>query len=101
MAFPQRVAQLPDVPTTAESGYPNMIGGVWRALSLPKSTPKPLVNYLASVFEQALNSEEFKADAKKIGINPVFMGPEALAAFLDKEFAFYDKKTEEWGIRVK
>ncbi len=101
VAFTSRVAQLPDVPSTAEAGYPDIVQGIWRVLSVPKNTPKPLVNYLASVFEQTLNNAEFKVDAKKLGINPVYMGPEELTVFLDKEFKFYETKTEEWGIRVK
>jgi tripartite-type tricarboxylate transporter receptor subunit TctC len=100
VAFTGRVAQLPDVPATAECGYPDIVEGIWRALSLPKQTPKPIVDYLAHVVEQTLNNAEFKADAVKLGINPVFMNTEALAAFLDKEFAFYEEKTKEWGIRI-
>ena len=101
VASAKRVSQLPDVPTTAEAGYPNIVEGIWRVLSVPKKTPKPLVDYLASVFQQTLENPAFLADAKTIGINPVYMGPEEVSAFLDKEFAFYEKKTEEWGIRVK
>jgi len=101
VASDKRVAQLPDVPTTGECGYPDAVQGVWRLISVPKKTPKPLVDYLASVFEQALANPEFKKDAQKLGINPVYMNPEQVSAFIEEEFKYFDKKTTEWGIRVK
>ncbi len=101
VASEKRVAQLPDVPTTAECGYPQIVQGVWRLISVPKKTPKPVVDYLASVFEQTLASPDFKADADKLGINPVFMNTEQVNAFIEQEFVYFAKKTEEWGIRVK
>ena len=96
-----RVAQLPDVPTVGECGYAGAEQGIWRLVSVPKATPKPIVDYLASVFEQVLANPEFKEEAKKIGVNPVFIGPDKVAAFIDDEFKYFEKKTEEWGIRVK
>ena len=101
VAFTSRVAQLPDVPTTGEAGYPDILQGIWRIISVPKNTPKPIADYLASVFEATLKSPDFQADAKQIGVNPVFLGPKEVNTFIEEQYAFFEKKTEEWGIRVK
>ncbi len=39
----ERLASLPDVPTTAEAGYPNVTIGVWHGLYAPAGTPEPIV----------------------------------------------------------
>ncbi len=101
VASEARVAQLPDVPTAAECGYPNVMQGIWRLISVPKKTPKPIVDYLADVFKQVLDNPDFKRDAIQLGINPVYLSPEQLTSFLENEFKYFEQKTEEWGIRVK
>jgi tripartite-type tricarboxylate transporter receptor subunit TctC len=46
VATDQRSAVLPDVPTMAEAGVPNVQGGLWLALFAPAHTPPAVVDYL-------------------------------------------------------
>lgn len=101
VAFGSRVEQFPDLPTVAEAGYPGMTQSIWRILTIPNNTPEGIVEYLASVFENTVNDPAFQSDARRIGMNPVFMGPKELKTFVDEEHEYYVKRTGEWGIRVK
>ena len=101
VAYDERVSQIPDVPSVAELGYPEMTQTIWRCLTLPKKTPPEIVAYLEAVFEKVINDPEYQAEAKKMGVNPVFMGSRDLEEFVEKEYQYYAEKSKEWGIRVK
>jgi len=45
---PERLEKYPDIPTTAEAGYPNINKGAWYAIMAPAGTPKEIVDKLAS-----------------------------------------------------
>ncbi len=47
MSSAQRVPQLPDVPTIAESGYPGFEGVGWGGLVVPIATPKDIVDRIS------------------------------------------------------
>lgn len=101
VAYDDRVAQIPDVPSVKELGFPEMTQTIWRCLTLPKKTPPEIVAYLEAVFEKVIADPAFQAEARKIGVNPVFMGAADLEKFVEKEYEYYAEKTKEWGIRVK
>lgn len=57
VAAPQRLATLPDVPTSAEGGLPEFEYQGWNALFVPKGTPAPIVARLNAVAREAIASE--------------------------------------------
>lgn len=97
----ERLPQLPDLPTTAEQGYPGMVQVMWRVLTLPKGTPASLREYLEAVFRAAVENPAFVAEAAAMGINARFMGSGDLALFLEQEFAHFADMTRLWGIRIE
>ena len=101
VAYDERVAQIPDVPSIVELGYPDMTQTIWRCFTLPKKTPPEIVAYLEAVFEKVINDPEYLEEARKIGVNPVFMGSKDLEKYIEKEYEYFAEKTQEWGIRVK
>jgi tripartite-type tricarboxylate transporter receptor subunit TctC len=42
VTIPQRSAALPQVPTTAEAGYPEVVGTAWAGIFVPLKTPAPV-----------------------------------------------------------
>ena len=101
VAYDERVEQIADVPSTKELGYPEMTQTIWRCFTLPKNTPSEIVSYLEAVFKKVIENPEYLAEARRIGVNPVFMGARDLEAYVEREYAYYAEKTREWGIRVK
>lgn len=49
-----RLSSLPDVPTIAELGYPNVTFTAWSSIVLPAGTPQPVVDKLAKAFGESL-----------------------------------------------
>jgi tripartite-type tricarboxylate transporter receptor subunit TctC len=63
----QRRAELPDVPTIAESGFPDYLVSVWFAIAVPAKVPETIAGILKSSLDRALNDETFRASLGKIG----------------------------------
>jgi hypothetical protein len=62
---------LPDVPTVAESGYPDYEVDQWFGLWAPAKTPKEAVSQLAGWFNAALHTLEIKQKLVVQGLFPV------------------------------
>ena len=67
----QRVPDLPDVPTMAESGYPDYAVSVWYGISAPAKLPDDIAQRLSASLDRALNDEAFRASLEKIGFPPL------------------------------
>lgn len=101
VAFERRVSQFPEVPTTAELGYPDMTQSIWRVFSVPLGTSPAIVRRLESAFWRVLVNPEFRGEAEAIGVIPQFMNAEETRDFIEREYQFYAERTQEWGIRVR
>ncbi len=65
----QRSPQLPDVPTVAEVGLPQLSTTVWFGLSGPKNLPTTIVKRLTEAHQQISNSPEFKTRMSVAGLS--------------------------------
>ncbi len=81
----QRASIAPDVPTMAETGLPGYDLGLWFGLLAPAGTPKPTIDKLAHVANEALKSNDVIEPLRKIGIEPVGGSPEDFARYIDAE----------------
>ena len=81
----QRASIAPDVPTMAETGLPGYDLGLWFGLLAPAGTPKPIIDKLAHVANEALKSNDVIEPLRKIGIEPVGGSPEDFARYIDAE----------------
>ena len=67
----QRIADLPDVPTIAESGYPDFSVSVWYGISAPVKVPDEVAQKIVASLDRALTDEAFRASLEKIGFPPL------------------------------
>ena len=67
----RRIADLPDVPTIAESGYPDYSVGVWYGVSAPAKVPEEITQKITASLNRALSDEPFRATLEKIGFPPL------------------------------
>jgi tripartite-type tricarboxylate transporter receptor subunit TctC len=58
--MPNRLAELPNVPTMAEQGFPGIGTNAWQALFAPAATPKPIVDKLYAAVASVLSRPEMK-----------------------------------------
>jgi tripartite-type tricarboxylate transporter receptor subunit TctC len=67
----QRIADLPDVPTMAESGYPEYGVSVWYGVSAPTKLPDDVAQKLTASLNKALSDDTFRASLDKVGFPPL------------------------------
>lgn len=61
----ERVSTMPDVPTAAEQGFPEMVMVSSRGFAVPKGLPDPVLTKLRTTLEKIASSKQHQAKAKK------------------------------------
>ena len=82
---PQRSPAVPNVPTVAESGYPNFSARGWFGLFGPANLPPRIVEALNKATTDALRDPEVIAKFEKLGVIPDPHTPASFASFLQVE----------------
>jgi tripartite-type tricarboxylate transporter receptor subunit TctC len=89
IAAPERLASLPDVPTTGEAGV-DFIFSAWNAMVAPQGTPKDIVGKLADALSKALDDPTVQARYVELGSSapdPADRGPSGLQKLVEGEVA--------------
>jgi tripartite-type tricarboxylate transporter receptor subunit TctC len=89
-----RHPMLPNVPTTTEAGLPGFELEAWVGLFAPAGTPAAIVAQLSEQVKKALELPETRQRAAALGIEPRYLGPDALASLVQRD-------TEYWGKVIK
>jgi tripartite-type tricarboxylate transporter receptor subunit TctC len=66
-AAPQRSKLMPNVPTTAEQGFPQLLGGGFFGLMAPSGTPKPIIDRIHAAVRDATREAEFRDKLTGLG----------------------------------
>jgi len=85
VAGPMRLAELPDVPTMREAGFPTLATGAWTALLAPRDTPPAIIASLNAATNAALQTEPMKSALLKLGAQPRGGTPQDLADHIQNE----------------
>jgi tripartite-type tricarboxylate transporter receptor subunit TctC len=96
-----RVKSLPDLPTTAESGLPDVEVGVWHGLYVPAETPDDAVKALTAALEAALADQGVIDKLAELGTAPVSadqVTPEAHTEQLRAQIDLWKPIIEEAGV---
>jgi tripartite-type tricarboxylate transporter receptor subunit TctC len=96
----KRVPQLPDVPTLAESGFPNFEYQVLYGVMAPAGTPPDRVARLNGAIERALASPTLREKLAGIGVNEHPGTPEDFAKFLTSERSKFAEAVKVSGAKV-
>jgi tripartite-type tricarboxylate transporter receptor subunit TctC len=96
---PKRSPVLPDVPTIAEAGYPEILkNGSWggrQFVLAPKGTPRAIVDKLNASINKALQDPEMKTKLAELGLEDISsMAPEKVRAEVKAEH-------DTWGALIK
>lgn len=97
---PERLKVLPDVPTVAEGGLPNMQVGIWHGVYAPKGTPAAITERLSKSLQLALKDQNVIARFAELGTTPspeADATPAALKAKLEGEIARWKPVIEAAG----
>jgi tripartite-type tricarboxylate transporter receptor subunit TctC len=94
-----RFAELPDLPTVGESGYPNYQFVVWYALIAPASMPAPLVARLNSEINKVVRDPAIKSRFAALGANLTESTPAECANFVRNEYTQWGKLFTDLDIK--
>ena len=89
---------LPEVPTTAEAGFPQLQIDTWYALYAPAGTPKAIVDRLSKEIKTIVERPDFRARVEKSGATVYYMAPEQLTEYTKQEVAHWRDVVRDLGI---
>ncbi|QHI96717.1 tripartite tricarboxylate transporter substrate binding protein [Xylophilus rhododendri] len=92
---------LPEVPTTAEAGYPGVVFTSWTGLFAPAGTPRAIVLQLNQAVKLALARPETVKGIVDSGASPVVRSPEAFGAFVRGEVFKWTQAARDAGIAAE
>ena len=100
----QRNAAAPDIPTTAEAGFPGIEVAIWHGLWAPKGTPRDIIDRLNAAAVAALKDPEIRKKLEDLGQDiptPQQMQPDAFAAYQKAEFAKWKPIIDKAGVKIE
>jgi len=90
----KRSELLPDVPTVAEAGFPDLVAENYFGVSGPPGMPKEVVEKLYKALAEVMQMPEVRKKLEDTGL--------VLKSMTQPEFAgFVEKQAKEWGPFVK
>jgi tripartite-type tricarboxylate transporter receptor subunit TctC len=95
-----RSAELPNVPTIAEAGYPAAEMTTWYGLYVTGGTPKPIVDLLHAELVKALALPDVQARLKGLGGEPGKLTVDQFAQMNREEYDRFGKLIKTANIRV-
>jgi tripartite-type tricarboxylate transporter receptor subunit TctC len=97
---PARSAELPDVPTVAESGYPGFEVWVWQGFFAPHGTPAAVVNRLHSEIVKIGQLPETAENFRRNGADVLTTTPAEFTRIMKSDHDKYSKVIKAAGIRL-
>ena len=97
---PQRSAFLPDVPTMAEAGFPDIQGGPWFALFAPAGTPSAVIQWLNRRANEIFAQPDVAKAFTQQGMSLPLGSPEALGRHVEAEYARWGNVIRKAGIKL-
>jgi tripartite-type tricarboxylate transporter receptor subunit TctC len=96
----KRAAELPDVPTVAESGFPGFDAPAWWAVLAPAKTPPEVVRRMNEELNKALKSPDVAARLAGQGITVIGGTPEIARTFIDRQIDIWAQVVRENNIKA-
>jgi tripartite-type tricarboxylate transporter receptor subunit TctC len=96
-----RNAQVPNVPTTAEAGFAELVVTSWQAVAAPAKTPREVVAKLNDAAVRALRSPDIRERMNQIGFDVVASTPEEFGKFMQEEVDRWTKVVQRGGIKAE
>jgi tripartite-type tricarboxylate transporter receptor subunit TctC len=90
-----RIPDLPDVPTIAESGYPDYFVSVWNGVAVPAGLPEDIVRILTDGLNRVMSDPAFRGSLEKVGYTA--LRPRSAAAITE----FIDTDRNRWSGVIK
>jgi tripartite-type tricarboxylate transporter receptor subunit TctC len=97
----KRSASAPDIPTVAESGYPDFEYSNWNALFAPAKTSPQVIRKMNAEIVRILSDPEMSRRLTALGADPAPGSPEALARYMRTDHERWKKVIRSAGIKAQ
>ena len=100
VASPNRIPQLPNVPTTAEAGFPGVQMSTWYGLSGPANMPRAVVQKWNADVVKVLQMPDVRERIEQLAGQSVASSPAEFQAYLEVEYAKMGKLVKEANVKA-
>ncbi|WP_088953512.1 Bug family tripartite tricarboxylate transporter substrate binding protein [Variovorax sp. HW608] len=97
----KRLSSMPEVPTFADAGYPQVLASNWMGYIAPKGTPSAVVAKLHAAFVKAINHPDVKERILSQDNELGGGSSKEFADFIEAESAKWSKLVKERDIRIE
>jgi tripartite-type tricarboxylate transporter receptor subunit TctC len=97
----ERSPKMPDVPTTAELGYPKINSPFWLGVVAPAGTPPEIIAKLNAAFREALNDPATKQRLDNLGAEIRIDTPETFGKMIENQLALWRNVVDTAGIKAE
>jgi tripartite-type tricarboxylate transporter receptor subunit TctC len=101
LTSPKRSPFVPDVPTLAEQGYPDIALQEWLGWFVPAKTPTDVVKNLNAQVRESLQSPELQEALAKNALVAQYQSPEEFAAMLKADMAHWGPIVKATGFKAE
>jgi tripartite-type tricarboxylate transporter receptor subunit TctC len=95
----KRIAQIPNVPTVAEAGYPQLTESLWTALLAPAATPEPIIQKLNRALNESVKTLEVQKAYANLDVVTRIVTPQELKGFMAEEVRKWQQVVAQAGIK--
>jgi tripartite-type tricarboxylate transporter receptor subunit TctC len=100
VATDHRLSVAPDIETTAEAGYPDLIAQLFVGLFAPAGTPRPIIDRLAKVTQDAVANKDFQSKLQDAGFESIVdFGPDRTTKYMAEEQVRWTPILKESGLK--
>jgi tripartite-type tricarboxylate transporter receptor subunit TctC len=99
IATEKRIDALPDIPTLAEAGHPELVTSTWNALSAPPGTPAAIVARLNAAVNETLQDAHVQSRFRELQLTAASGGPAETKAMIAKERRQWGEVVQAAGIQ--
>jgi tripartite-type tricarboxylate transporter receptor subunit TctC len=97
----KRSSMFPELPTLAESGFPQFDASIWFGIVAPAQLPAPIADKLVSVLQTALQDPAVQDSIRKEGYETMSMTPAQMKAQIGQDLARWEKVIKEARISAQ
>ncbi|MBR0649812.1 tripartite tricarboxylate transporter substrate binding protein [Roseomonas terrae] len=97
----QRIAAYPDLPTTAEAGFPDLVISTWYGVWAPPRLPGAIAERMQRAVAVAVRDSDVQARMATLGADPVADSPADFAAFCRSEYEKFGAIVRTANIRME
>lgn len=97
---PRRLELLPDLPTLAELGFPNITSELWWGVLAPAKTSKATIDHIATLYRAAMQAESVKTEMQRLGLYPAIKCGVEFGDFLREQVERDTEIIQQVGIKL-